>query len=162
MSEIIVFKRGWKGELKRLWLKQKIFNMDFRGLGRTLKDVCRETGMDYSMVVQARIWRSVVDPFKNYAEYCVISEVGHAFVKEVYENDHDLEYIEPMDEVDLPEHYDDPGDIATTFTQLKRGLDKLIKEHPRVHFKIGGEHPTSLEKSDNWSYYVLQREVVDG
>jgi len=163
MSEIIVFKRGWKKELKKLWLKRKILNMDFRGLGRTLEEACKEVGISYSMVVQARIWRSVVKPYKNYAEYCVISKAGYKFVKEVYEDDDfGLEYVEPMDEVDLTEHYDDPGDIATTFTQLKKGLDKLIKEHPKVHFKNGSERPTSLEKSDNWSYYVLQREVVDG
>jgi len=161
MDEVIIATKGWKKKVRLLWKHKKIMNCDFKGLMKNLLQTAKDLGMENDKnLAAAYMFRHTVGKFRTYGEVAVLSKEGYEEL-ERYDKELQNEYgpnfhANPLD--DLDDILFQEFEWTITESDLIKYLDTLIQKYDEVFIRLGGEKPKTVEKSENWDHYILQRE----
>ena len=160
MNKIIVARTGWKKQVRLLWKHKKIMNCDLKGMMKNLDKILDDLGLKDNKEVQITLAFGSMFKLRTYGDIAVLSEEGYKeYTKLMDETEqeygpswHGVYPLSDMDDMIFEE-----SDYTVTEAHLIKYLDTLLSKHDEIFFRIGGEDSKTLEKGDNWEYYILTK-----
>lgn len=158
---VILYKSGWKEEVKTIWLKEKLGHMDMRGINGHIRETCERCGIDFKAFMQAYCFRGLLkESWRMYADMVTLTPAGYEEMKESMKTSPSPETFHPTEDIADDVEGFDKSEFATSFEELIKHVNILMKDSNEVFLRITAEKPITLEKSDNGTLCIIAKEEV--